>query len=148
MIIEEIMTEDVAAVDADMSVTEVAAIVAEKRIHGVPVIDKERKVLGIITETDFFNKDSSNMLYIPQMINAFRDESEKVGKEENKVLESVVQVTAKDIMTKNCLTVHPETSIEEFIVLIKKNGFNTFPVTNDEGVLVGIVTVFDMIKRI
>jgi CBS domain-containing protein len=148
MIIEEIMVADVVAVEEDTPITQVAELVAQKRIHGVPVIDKERKVVGIITETDFFKKDSSNMLYIPQMIDFVKSGKMEDAGEKNEAMKAIVQGTAKDIMTKDCITVRPETSIEEFIMLVKSNGFNTFPVTNEDGALLGIVTVFDMIKMI
>lgn len=148
MIIEEIMTTDVVAVREEVPIKEVAEIVAQKRIHGVPVIDEGRKVIGIITETDFFKKDSSNMLYIPQMIDFVKSGKMKNVDEKDETMEAIVQGTAKDIMTKDCITVHPSTSIEEFILLVKNTGFNTFPVTNDDGTLVGIVAVFDMIRMI
>lgn len=148
MIIEEIMTEEVVTVGEDMPIPQVAGIVSQKRIHGVPVVDKEGKVSGIITETDFFKKDSSNLLYLPQMIDFVKSGKMNNIDDKDDALKAIVQGTAKDIMTKNCMTVRPETSIEEFISLVKVNGFNTFPVTNESGVLVGIVTVFDMIKMI
>ena len=56
MKISEIMTSEVITVGEYMPVTEVAKIVSENKIHAVPVVDSENKVLGIITETDFFTK--------------------------------------------------------------------------------------------
>ncbi|MBA4318822.1 MAG: hypothetical protein C0412_10515 [Flavobacterium sp.] len=148
MTIEEIMTTDVVSVDEDMPITQVAEIVSKKRIHGVPVVNKEGKVVGIITETDFFKKDSSNMLYIPQMIEFIKSGKMKDADEKDETMAALVQGKAKDIMTKDCITIRPETSIEDFILLVKSNGFNTFPVANESGVLLGIITVFDMIKMI
>jgi len=148
MIIEEIMTVDVISVNEDTPIIEVAEIVTKKRIHGVPVTNKEGKVVGIITETDFFKKDSSNMLYIPQLIDFVKSGKMKNADEKDETMAVIVQATAKDIMTKDCITVKPRTSIEEFILLVKSNGFNTFPVTDEDGSLVGIMTVFDMIKMI
>lgn len=148
MTIEEIMITDVVSVDENMPITQVAEIVSKKRIHGVPVVNKEGKVVGIITETDFFKKDSSNMLYIPQMIEFVKSGKMKDADEKDETIAALVQGKAKDIMTKDCITIRPETSIEELILLVKSNGFNTFPVVNENGILLGIITVFDMIKMI
>ena len=148
MTVEEIMTADVVAVEEEMPISQVAEIVAQKRIHGVPVVNKDRKVTGVITETDFFKKDSSNMLYIPQLIESIKSGHVKKLDGDEQSLEAVVQGTAKDIMSKSCITIRPETPIEDFIVLVKSSGFSMFPVTNEDDTLLGIVTVFDMIKMI
>lgn len=56
-------------------------------------------------------------------------------------------LTAKDIMTKNVITVKPDTSIEELSSLIVKNEISGVPVVDDSGTLVGIVTEYDLISR-
>ena len=62
MKIKEIMTSDVITVGEYMPVTEVAKIVSENKIHAVPVVDGENKVVGIITETEFFTKENASMI--------------------------------------------------------------------------------------
>jgi len=76
MKINEIMTKDVICVKEDTPILEIAEIVSEKKIHGVPVVDENDKVVGIITETDFFTKDSSNMVYMPSMIDFIKRKDE------------------------------------------------------------------------
>jgi len=56
-------------------------------------------------------------------------------------------LTAKDIMTKDVVTVKPETSIEELAALLVKNGISGVPVVDDAGALYGIVTENDLISR-
>jgi CBS domain-containing protein len=56
-------------------------------------------------------------------------------------------LTAKDIMTKNVITVKPDTSIEELSSLIVKNEISGVPVVDDSGALVCIVTENDIIRR-
>jgi CBS-domain-containing membrane protein len=56
-------------------------------------------------------------------------------------------LTAKDIMTKDVITVKPETSLEELSSLLVNNGISGVPVVDSSGSLYGIVTDNDLISR-
>ncbi len=56
-------------------------------------------------------------------------------------------LTAKDIMTKNVITVKPDTSIEELSALLVKHGISGVPVVDEAGSLYGVVTENDLISR-
>src|SRR5574342_291684 len=56
-------------------------------------------------------------------------------------------LTAKDIMTKDVITVRPDTSIEELASLLVENRISGAPVVDDSGNLYGIVTENDLISR-
>jgi len=54
---------------------------------------------------------------------------------------------AKDIMTKEVITVKPETTIEELARLLMKQQISGAPVVDDKGKIVGIVTENDLISK-
>lgn len=56
-------------------------------------------------------------------------------------------LTAKDIMTKEVVTVKPDTSIEELASILVKHGISGVPVVDNSGALYGIVTEDDLISR-
>jgi CBS domain-containing protein len=56
-------------------------------------------------------------------------------------------LTAKDIMTKDVITVKPDTSIEELASLLVEHQISGAPVVDDSGNLYGIVTENDLISR-
>jgi CBS-domain-containing membrane protein len=56
-------------------------------------------------------------------------------------------LTAKDIMTRDVLTVKPDTSIEELSSILVNNEISGVPVLDDSGALFGIVTENDLISR-
>ena len=56
-------------------------------------------------------------------------------------------LTAKDIMTKDVITVKPDTSIEELASLLVEHRISGAPVVDDSGNLYGIVTENDLISR-
>jgi acetoin utilization protein AcuB len=49
-----LMTRKVATVTPEMPLVEAAQLMVDQKIGGLPVVDHERQVIGIITETDIF----------------------------------------------------------------------------------------------
>jgi CBS-domain-containing membrane protein len=56
-------------------------------------------------------------------------------------------LTAKDIMTKDVITVTPATSVEELASLLVKHQISGVPVLDDAGILYGMVTENDLISQ-
>lgn len=54
---------------------------------------------------------------------------------------------AKDIMTREVITVKPSTTVEELAKLLTEHRISGAPVVNDRGELIGIVTEHDLISR-
>lgn len=54
---------------------------------------------------------------------------------------------AKDIMTKDVITVNPSMTIEEFARILMKNQISGAPVVDKDGLLLGIVTENDLITQ-
>lgn len=54
---------------------------------------------------------------------------------------------AKDIMTKDVVSVHKDESVESVIRLLLEKDISGVPVVDDEGVLVGIVSEGDLIYK-
>ena len=148
MKVKDIMTNNVICVNLDTEISEIAKILTEKRIHGVPVV-KNEKVVGIITETDFFvgNKHS---LYLPSFIEFIKDFkiSQKAPLTNKLEFHSIMKSKAEDIMTKRCVSVDPDMEIEDLLHVFKEEGFHTLPVIDKEGNLCGIVTLSDIISFI
>ncbi len=59
----------------------------------------------------------------------------------------MLNITAKDIMTKKVVTVRPETGIKKLAELLLKHKISGVPVVDSEGTLVGMVTESDLIFR-
>src|SRR5574340_325532 len=59
----------------------------------------------------------------------------------------VIMLTAKDIMTRDVVTVTPDTSIEELSALLVSNEISGVPVVDAGGAVVGIITENDLISR-
>jgi CBS-domain-containing membrane protein len=145
MIISDLMTKEVISVKKDTPIVEIAKTLSDKRIHAVPVVDEHQKVIGIITETDFFSKDPSNFTYLPTLID-FVKSGRIRDTEDDGAVKAVVNATANDIMTSPCITIYKDSEAQEFLKLVNQHKFNTIPVVDNYGVLVGIITVVDVLK--
>lgn len=56
-------------------------------------------------------------------------------------------LTAKDIMTKDVITVQPETTVEELAALLCKHRISGAPVVDGKGRLCGVVTESDLLDQ-
>ena len=52
--VKDLMTKNVLTVTPDTPLQDAASVMIEKKIGGLPVVDEEKRVIGIITETDIF----------------------------------------------------------------------------------------------
>ena len=52
--VKDLMSKDVLTVTPDTPLQNAATMMIEKKIGGMPVVDEERRVVGVITETDIF----------------------------------------------------------------------------------------------
>ncbi len=101
----------------DATVAEADKMMAEYRISGVPVVDEDRKLLGIITNRDM------------RFIN---DKSIKV----HKVMTPMPLITAKK-----------GTSLDEAAKVLQEHKIEKLPIVDDNGVLTGLITIKDIEKR-
>lgn len=55
LLVEKIMTSNPITISEEATIAEAAQLMLENRISGLPVINKEGKLVGIITESDIFS---------------------------------------------------------------------------------------------
>ncbi|PKM80178.1 MAG: hypothetical protein CVU89_14970 [Firmicutes bacterium HGW-Firmicutes-14] len=144
MLAKEIMTVDVVTVTPEETVEDVINLMVEKKISGIPVVNEEKKVVGIVTEGDLLVR--SQKLHIPSYIQIlggiiYLDDPEEFREE----LRKAVAIKVEDIMTKNVLTVEEDVSVEEIATIMSEAGINRLPVLRD-GKLAGIVSRADIIR--
>ena len=142
MKIGDIMTCDVITVTPETKVRDVARILSEKRIGAVPVINTERNVVGIISESDLFLKEKGipfSAVKIPRLFNEWVEP----GKLES-LYRKIETHMASDVMTSPVITVSPEDEVGAAAALMFRNKISRLPVVKG-GKLVGIVSRSDFI---
>ena len=53
---KDIMTSPVVSVELDATIMQAVQIMLHKRISGLPVVDKDGRLVGIVTEGDFLRR--------------------------------------------------------------------------------------------
>jgi CBS domain-containing protein len=145
MLVKDIMSKDVVTVYETNTIEEVARIFIDKKISGVPVVDSQRKIVGIISEGDLvFQQKKLN----PPVFLSFFDGVIQVGK--SAFFDEIKKISAflvKDLMTKEDLIIAKETAdLSDVASLLIENKVNRIPIVDDENKVVGIVTRYDIIK--
>lgn len=114
-----IMTKDPITVGPKDTIEKAAKILKKYKIEHLPVIDKEHKLIGIISFYDLW-------------------ELNKVHKDYDKIL-------VKDVMTKRVAKLNPSDKIGSVAEIFLENLFEAIPIVDDDNVLIGIVTMVDVI---
>jgi CBS domain-containing protein len=143
----DIMTKSVVSVSPDTLVIEAAELLEKHNFSGIPVIDNNKKVLGIITEYDLLTKGAA--IHLPTFIKLLKEF--KIHKNDRSLirddLKHIVTLTVRDVMNDDPLTLSENASLEEVVLsFAEHHRVNPIPVVDSANRLVGIVSRFDVIK--
>jgi CBS domain-containing protein len=132
------MTGEVLAVRRDTSYKEMAARLHEYRVSAFPVVDENRRVIGVVSEADLLAKEAlaGEHTAIPVAI---------TGILHHKGYQKAEGITAGDLMTHPAVTVRPEDSVEHAARLMYTLQVKRLPVVDAGGYLVGIVSRSDLL---
>lgn len=143
MKVKEIMTAPVIVGEEENTLEEIAHIILDNKIGCVPIVGKDGKMVGIITETDFMVKERCvpfSRFNAPQLFGRWMP---KEGVEQ--AYRSARELMAKEIMSERVVSVTEEDRVDQVIEEMLKHDYNHIPVVRD-GVPVGIVTRHDILK--
>ena len=137
--VRDVMTTRVIWVRKGASFREMAAAFREYRISAFPVIDENRRVIGVVSEADLLAKQAldGGDDGMPGMITGLlrRREQEKAR-----------GVTAGDVMTSPAVTVRPEDAVEHAARLMYTRKVKRLPVVDAAGHLVGVISRADVLS--
>ena len=138
----DIMTRDVVVVTRETPLTAVARIIAENGVSGLPVVDDERRVVGIISEKDFLAlMGTGRWVSFMEVIATCLS-----GKACPAV--SVKKKTAEDLMRRPAITASEDDTAFDISDTLSSKGINWIPITDARHRLVGIVTRADLITSV
>lgn len=147
MYIKDIMTKEVITVSEDDTIEKCANLLITHNLSGLPVLDDNGKIKGIVTEGDLIRRISriEGPAALEVLGGIFYLESPK--KFMDKVKNSMGS-KARDIMTKDIITISPDKEMEEGATLLVKNKIKRLPVIDKEGNLIGIVSRKDIMNHL
>lgn len=146
MLVKDLMTTKVVSVKPESLVSQVAELLHKYHYSGVPVVNKEGRVIGTISERDFITAESG--LYLPtyiQMLSSM-DYVQGGAKGLPHVVQQIVKSTAKDIMNHNVAFAKTDTTLEHLATMFAESRANPIYVTDSDSKLIGVISRSDLIK--
>lgn len=143
--VKDIMVTDVITINKNASIEELSALLLDNKISGVPVLDDNRKLVGVATEGDLIVKDSD--LHFPRYFKLldsiiYLESLNKFKKNLKKYLGTKVE----DVMTTDIRTINKDATVREAANMMIRYNINRLPVMDGNDDLVGIVTRADIVR--
>lgn len=122
---KDLMTKEVIFAKPDETIKEVLLKMLKNNISGLPILDNEKRVIGILSQTDIVRL------------------SEKYKKEdlENMKVNQIIKGRKKKLIVAK-----PNTPIKRLIRLMVKHDISRIPIVDSENKILGIVTKTDILK--
>jgi CBS domain-containing protein len=139
----DVMTSEVITVDEDASVQSVAKLMAKHGISAVPVVDKYKRVIGMVSEGDLLHRaetgtERRRSWWLEMMASTNQLAGEYLKSHSGRV---------KDVMTGDVISVTDTTPVADIAVLLETNRIKRVPILRD-GKLVGIVSRANLVRAL
>lgn len=132
MKVHELMSTEVVTTGAATSLKEVARLMIRHSISGVPIVDDERRLIGIVTEGDILHHES------------LRAGGDRLGILDSIFGDDATPTTAGEAMTAPAVTTAPDVDHTVAARLMETRGVKRLPVVDVDGGVVGIISRFDI----
>ena len=129
MYVKDNMVSGPITIGPDQSVSEAIDLMSENGLHRLPVVDKNGKLAGLITEGVITSNTPNNSTSLSVF-------------ELNYLLN---KLTIKDIMIKDVITIGKDALLEEAATILRKNDIGCLPVVDEDNTLIGIITHNDIL---
>jgi CBS domain-containing protein len=124
------MKRDVFIVREDQSVEELIDLMVQEHIHGCPVVDRDAKLVGVVTQQDvFFSRATQG-----------RARGEAAGTRAR-------QLKVRDVMTSPAVSAEEETEIVSLCRMMHKLRIHRIPIVSD-GKVIGIISSLDILGQL
>jgi len=143
----DVMTPNVITVEPNTSVQELATLLSERGISGVPVVDRDSRVVGIVTEGDLLHRTETGTERRIQRrrsrwLDSFTSDQE-AARDYVKAHGRIV----REIMTPDVISVSDTTELADIATLLETKRIKRVPVLRD-GKLVGIVSRANLVRAL
>jgi CBS-domain-containing membrane protein len=131
--VADVMTRGVVSAHEGAAFKDIAAAFTRYHISAVPVLDADRKVVGVITASDLLTRGS----HAPE--HGWRRHARPAE-------HTITGATAVELMTSPAVITTPGESIADAARRATTKRVRVLPVVDENGVLVGIVTRADLVR--
>ncbi len=129
MLVANRMTHNPITITADVSIVEAMERMKREKVRRFPVVDKDRKMIGIVTYQDLLHASPSTATSLSMW----------------EISYLLAQVKVGEIMTRKVITTTEDTPLEEAARLMVDNQIGSLPVVRND-LVVGIITESDIFR--
>jgi CBS domain-containing protein len=122
MTAKNLMTSDVKSCSADADLASVAKIMWDRDCGSVPVVNEERRVIGVITDRDICIAAATRST-------------------------APANIRVRDVMTGHVYTCSPDEDVRTVLNTMQKGRVRRLPVVDQKQRLVGIISTNDLVAR-
>ena len=131
MFVSRSMTRKVITIDENADILKAKEKMAKHRIRHLPVVTKDNRLCGIVTDRDIRSAMPSSVLDDPDRDAAYA---------------RLAEISVAQIMTKNPVTLSPQHTLQDALLLIQEKKVGACPVVDEQGILKGILSTRDLIR--
>jgi CBS domain-containing protein len=140
---EAIMSKPVVCVEPTASIAEAAALMLFKKISGLPVINRDGRLVGILSEGDFLRRRELGTLkkrsrWLEFIVSPGMAAEEYVNGNGRRI---------EEVMSHDVVVTSPAASLGEIVELMARHHVKRTPVV-ESGKVVGIVTRSDIVRAL
>lgn len=129
MLVANRMSTNPITISPDVSIAEAMEWMKRENVRRFPVVDKNKKLIGVVTYTDLLYASPSSATSLSMW----------------EISYLLAQVKVREVMTKKVITVEENATLEDAARLMVDNKVGSLPVVRD-GALVGIITESDIFR--
>jgi CBS domain-containing protein len=137
--VSQVMTSGVLCVDGELDLPELAQVLTARKRGAAPVVEDQGVLLGIVSKGDLVRG---------------RERSESEAEEEgdggdvSTYPPDCAGLLVEDVMTTQVVSLPEDASLAEAFQVMAKHGYHRVPVVSKEGVVVGILSMVDLVRWI
>lgn len=129
MLVKDRMSRHPITVTTDVRIDEALKMMRDNKIRRLPVVDKNGRLVGIVSEMDLL----------------YASPSPATSLSVYEIHYLMARITVQDVMTKEVISVEEDTPLEEAARIMVDNKIGGLPVVRND-TLVGIITETDLFK--
>lgn len=130
ILVRDLMTQDVVALQADDTLATLRDLMYERRIRHMPVVDGEGRLIGLVSQRDLLRNALIEQIRVPDAV-------------EQAVLE---RLEVRDLMTTEIESVGPDDDVRVAAQILLDYKYGCVPVVASGRKLVGMLTESDFVR--
>lgn len=131
----DLMTTDVVTIHPDQTIKDAARMMVNERVSGLPVVDDSGKLIGIVTEADFLEREVDKEGPSGGLLGAVFGPSERHPD----------AVTVREVMSANVITVASDATLAEAARVMAGNSVKRLPIVDADGKVLGVLSRADIV---